>query len=119
MGRDGAYSGIYSSVVTSFWSELGCLEYAEKAYKTNPYNIEISINLARKYLLNKKYLEAIDVYLNLLKLNKKEAGYYYSISFLYEKLGDKEKSLDFIKKAIKIDDNNIKYKQFLSKILND
>ena len=31
MGRDGAYSGIYSSVVTSFWSELGCLEYAEKA----------------------------------------------------------------------------------------
>lgn len=95
------------------------LEYAEKAYKKNPYNIEISINLARKYFLNEKYFEAIDVYLNLLKLNNKEAGYYYSISLLYEKLGEREKALEFINKAIKIDGDNIKYKQFLSSILND
>ena len=33
MGRDRAYSGIYSSVVTSFWSGLGCLEYTEKAQR--------------------------------------------------------------------------------------
>lgn len=30
-GRDKAYSGIYSKVVTDYWDGLGCLEYTEKA----------------------------------------------------------------------------------------
>lgn len=33
MGRDGACSGIYSSVVTSFWSGHECLEYIEKVQR--------------------------------------------------------------------------------------
>lgn len=92
------------------------LEYAQKAYNENPYNIEISVNLARKYLLNKKYEEAIDIYLKLLKLKKNESGYYYSIAFLYDKLGDKENALSFAKKAVEINSNNEKYKQLLSKL---
>ncbi len=92
------------------------LEYAEKAYNENPYNIELSVNLARKYLLNEKYEKAIDVYLKLLRLKKNEAGYYYSIAFLYDKLGDKEKALDYVKKAVQLNTDNQKYKQLLLKL---
>jgi len=92
------------------------LEYAEKAYNENPYNIELSVNLARKYLLNEKYQESIAVYLNLLKFKKNEAGYYYSIGFLYDKIGNKEKAFEYVKKAVLLDTNNRKYKQFLSKL---
>lgn len=92
------------------------LEYAEKAYKENPYNIELSVNLARKYLLNEKYQESIDIYLNLLKFKKNEAGYYYSIGFLYYKIGNKEKAIDFVKKAILLNNSNQKYKDFLLKL---
>ena len=92
------------------------LEYAEKAYNENPYNIELSVNLARKYLLNEKYKEAIDIYLNLLKFKKNEAGYYYSIGFLYDKTGNKKNALEYVKKAVLLDPNNQKYKQFLSKL---
>ena len=92
------------------------LEYAQKAYNENPYNVELSVNLARKYLLNEKYKEAIDIYLNLLKFKKKEAGYYYSIGFLYYKTGDKEKAADFVKKAVLLNNNNQKYKEFLLKL---
>ena len=93
------------------------MEYAQKAYDENPYNIKLSVNLARKYLLNEKYKEAINIYLKLLEINKKESGYYYSIAFLYDKIGDKEKAVEFVTKAIKINGNNEKYKEFLSKIL--
>jgi len=92
------------------------LEYAQKAYDINPYNIELSINLARKYLLNEKYEEAIDIYLNLLRLKKNEAGYYYSIAFLYDKLGNKEKALEYVKKAVQLNTDNQKYKQLLHKL---
>nr|MCR4663556.1 hypothetical protein [Endomicrobiaceae bacterium] len=92
------------------------LEYAEKAYNENPYNIELSVNLARKYLLNEKYQDAIAVYLNLLRFKKNEAGYYYSIGFLYDKTGNKEKSFEYVKKAVLLDPDNQKYKQFLSKL---
>ena len=95
------------------------LEYAEKAYKENPYNVDISVNLARKYILNEDFQKALDIYLNLLKLNNKKAGYYYSIGFLYDKLGNKEKALEFVKKSVQLDINNSKYKQFLLKLSND
>ena len=94
------------------------LEYAKKAYEENPYNIDMSVNLARKYLLNKMYKESIDIYIELLRLKDNESQYYYSIAFLYDKLGNKEKSLEFIKKAISLDNDNEEYKQFLSEILN-
>ena len=95
------------------------LEYAQKAYNLNPYDIDICVNLARKYLLNEKYQEAIDVYLDLLKIKRNEPGYYYSIGVLYDKMGDKQKSLEFAEKAVQIDQNNQKYKQFLLKLLNN
>ena len=95
------------------------LEYAKKAYEENPYNIELSINLARKYSLNSRYQEAIDIYLKLLRLNKKQASYYYSIGFLYDKIHDKEKSLEYIKEAVQLDKDNKKYKDFLSNLLKN
>ncbi len=94
------------------------LEFAQKAYDENPYSIDIAVNLARKYFFNEKYKEAIDVYLKLLNLKENESGYYYSIAFLYDKLGEKEKSMEYIKKCMLLDNNNQKYKQFLSKLLD-
>lgn len=95
------------------------LEYAIKAYNKNPYNIDIAINLARNYVLNEDYKKALDIYLYLLKLDNQKAGYYYSIGFLYDKLYNKEKALEYVKKSVQLDENNQKYRDFLSNLLDN
>jgi len=95
------------------------LEYAKKAYQQNPYNIDFSVNLARQYYLNNQYQQALNIYFELLKFNKKESQYYYSIALLYDKLQDKEKAVEYINEAISLDKRNEKYDEFLKKLLNE
>jgi len=92
------------------------LEYAQKSYLENPYNIGLSVNLADKYKLNNEYEKAIKIYNELLKFKKDNSEYYYNIAVLYDDLKDKNFALKFINKAIQLDKGNQKYKEFLLKL---
>ena len=92
------------------------LEYAQKAYFENPYNVDMLINLANKYRLNNEYEKAIEIYNNLLQFKDNEPEYYYNIAVLYNKLKNKEIAIDYINKAIQLDKDNQKYNEFLTEI---
>jgi tetratricopeptide (TPR) repeat protein len=82
------------------------LEYALKSYEINSYNIDVSLNLARMYRLNNKFEEAIDIYKKLLKFDKKNSEYYYSLGVLYNDIKDKNNAVKFLETACRLDPNN-------------
>ncbi len=94
------------------------LEYALKSYAINSYNIDISLNLARMYRLNNQFKEAIDIYNKLLKFNKINPEYYYSLGVLYNDIKDKAKAMEFLEIACKLDPKNEICLQKLEEIKN-
>ena len=68
--------------------------------------IDISLNLARMYRLNNKFNEAINIYNKLLKFNKTNSEYYYSLGVLYNDINNKAKAIEFLETACKLDPKN-------------
>ncbi|MDD5021574.1 MAG: tetratricopeptide repeat protein [Endomicrobiaceae bacterium] len=81
--------------------------YAKKAFNLEPYNIDFSIYMAKIYKLSNEYKSAIDIYLNLLKHDKKNAQYYYTIGTLYESLKDYKNAVKYIDEGLKLAPENI------------
>lgn len=94
------------------------LYYATKAYEENPYNIEVNVNLAQMYRLNNEFIKPIELYNNLIKFDKHNSEYYYSLGILYNDLKDKNNAIKFLEKACNIDKNNKFYLKKLEEIKN-
>ena len=92
------------------------LEYAQKAYRLDPNNIVFSELLSDLYIMNKNYEQAVIVNFELIKLDNKNSKYYYNLSILFENLEDNKKAIEYIQKAIKIN-NNFNYKKQLQKLI--
>ena len=84
----------------------------------NPYNIEVIVNLAQMYRLNNEFIKPIELYNNLLKFDKHNSEYYYSLGILYKDLKDKNNAIKFLEKACNIDKNNKFYLKKLEEIKN-
>jgi len=84
------------------------IEFYKKAlqFKGNiEDDIAILYNMAEIYDEIDKPLYAIERYRKILRLNPLEAGAYYGIAIMEERLSNKEKALEYYHKAIEIDPN--------------
>ncbi len=94
------------------------LVYAEQAYFLKPYTKEFAEHLAIIYAQTGKYKESSYILIDLLKYDKKNDNYYYNLSLLYEALNDRNKSIYYIERAMKLNTTNIIYQKHFLKLTN-
>jgi tetratricopeptide (TPR) repeat protein len=85
------------------------LEYAEMAYNLNNkyININSSQLLIKAYILNNEFEKALNICLGMLKHDRNNPQYYYTIGALYETLKDYKNALKYIEEGLKLAPENI------------
>ncbi|WP_309641464.1 tetratricopeptide repeat protein [Flavobacterium sp.] len=85
----------------------------KKALETLPDSNNVLFNLGNAYYQQGRYSEALAVYLNLSddKTNKSRLTTWMNLGRTYYKLGALEKSYEFYKKALLLDDSNVVVRQ--------
>ncbi len=87
-----------------------------EAVKKNPKNPVIFSRLAVIYLQQKSFTDAIDSLKEALKLSPGSAVNNFNLSFAYNSIGNSKEAFLAVKKAIKIDPKNKKYKKWLQQL---
>jgi tetratricopeptide (TPR) repeat protein len=92
-----------------------------KIIELEPRNADVFQDLGALYLANKKYDEAKQAWVHVLKLINdteidKQADVYYNLSLLYKETNDCEGALETIKMAVKLSPNNPRYLDALVEI---
>lgn len=83
------------------------IEYAQMGYNLNKHDIEFPKLLVTVYTLNNEFEKALNICFELLKKDKKNAQYYYTIGILYESLKDYENAIKYINIGLKFAPENI------------
>lgn len=83
------------------------LYYAQAGYYLNKNDIEFSKLLITVYKMNNEFEKALNICFKLLKHDKTNAQYYYTIGVLYEALSDYKNALKFINEGLKFAPENI------------
>ncbi len=83
------------------------LYYAQAGYDLNKNDIEFSKLLITVYKMNNEFEKALNICFELLKHDKTNAQYYYTIGVLYEALADYKNALKFINEGLKFAPENI------------
>lgn len=83
------------------------LYYAQAGYDLNKNDIEFSKLLITVYKMNNEFEKALNICFKLLKHDKTNAQYYYTIGVLYEALSDYKNALKFINEGLKFAPENI------------
>lgn len=83
------------------------IEYAQMGYDLNKNDIEFPKLLITVYRLNNEFEKALNICFELLKNDKKNAQYYYTIGILYESLKDYTNALKYITLGLKFAPENI------------
>jgi tetratricopeptide (TPR) repeat protein len=83
------------------------MEYADKTYELNKYDIKLTKLLITIYTMNGEFNKALDMCFSLLKYDKKNAQYYYKIGELYELMKDYQNALKYIEEGLKLAPENI------------
>ena len=89
---------------------LGFLKAQDKP--SDPKALELFIE-AKTYELKDNYLAAISKYNDALKIEK-SAGIYFTLSRLYSNVTQHQKSLEYGLEAIKLNNNNLDYKEHVA-----
>lgn len=91
----------------------------ESAFSKDPYNINLGINLAEVYrqiyisTQDKKWKEQIDILAEKMeRLEPRNPSLYYQLSSLNGQLGDGEKAISYIDKAINYEKFNVKLYEY-------
>ncbi len=79
------------------------------------YNITNTFIEAKRKLYQGNQAAAFDGFNKCIKMNPKHDASYFELARMYEHK-DPEKSIEYIKKAIEIDNSNIWYKEFLLRV---
>jgi Tfp pilus assembly protein PilF len=58
---------------------------------------------------NKDYKNSLKYYNNILKIDPEHKEANYNIALIYEKENEEKKALSYFKKALELDENNIKF----------
>ncbi|MBE2226946.1 MAG: tetratricopeptide repeat protein [Ignavibacteria bacterium] len=93
-----------------FFAVLG--SFNAQDYPSNPKAVELFIE-AKTLELKDNYLAAISKYNDALKIEK-AAGIYFALSKLYSNVTQHQKALEYGLEAIKINPNNLDYKENVS-----
>ncbi|HRE11183.1 MAG TPA: tetratricopeptide repeat protein, partial [Ignavibacteria bacterium] len=93
-----------------FFAVLG--SFNAQDYPSNPKAVELFIE-AKTLELKDNYLAAISKYNDALKIEK-AAGIYFALSKLYSNVTQHQKALEYGIEAIKINPNNLDYKENVS-----
>ena len=85
----------------------------KQALKTMPDSNEVLFNLGNAYYQQGRYSEALAIYLKLSsdKTNAYRLGTWMNLGRTYYRLGALEKSYEFYKKALLLDDSNVVVRQ--------
>jgi tetratricopeptide (TPR) repeat protein len=83
------------------------LYYAQAGYNLNKNDIEFAELLITAYRLNNEFEKALNICFELLKHDKTNAKYYYTIGVLYEALADYKNALKYISEGLKFAPENI------------
>ncbi|GAB1402744.1 hypothetical protein MASR1M68_16550 [Elusimicrobiota bacterium] len=83
------------------------VEYAQMGYALNKNDIEFSKLLITVYMLNNEFEKALNICFELLKNDRTNAQYYYTIGILYEYLKDYENAIKYINLGLKFAPENI------------
>jgi tetratricopeptide (TPR) repeat protein len=78
----------------------------------NPKALELFIE-GKTFELKDNYLAAISKYNDALKIEK-AAGIYFALAKLYDKVSQYQKSLEFGLEAIKLNSDNLSYKEHVA-----
>ncbi|MDD4166203.1 MAG: tetratricopeptide repeat protein [Endomicrobiaceae bacterium] len=98
------------------------MEYVNKTYELNKYDIEFTKLLITIYTMNGEFKKALDMCFSLLQYDKKNAQYYYKIGELYELMKDYKNALKYVEEGLKLAPENIQLiekAKSLKKIEND
>jgi tetratricopeptide (TPR) repeat protein len=95
--------------------ELAESHYLKAALK-DPKNSKIYSRLGVIYLDRKNYQDARDCFVTALRYEDKVPARHYNLALAYLGLQDTKTAVDSVKKAIKLDPNNEKYRRLLEKI---
>lgn len=83
------------------------VEYAQMGYNLNKNDIEFSKLLITVYRLNNEFEKALNICLKLLKNDRKNPQYYYTIGILYESMNDYVNATKYISEGLKFAPDNI------------
>jgi tetratricopeptide (TPR) repeat protein len=103
MKRIIAFFGLFSAFI--------CISYAQEK-PADPKALELFIE-AKTFELKDNYLAAISKYNDALKIEK-AAGIYFALSRLYSSITQHQKALEFGLEAIKMNPDNVDYKDHIS-----
>ncbi len=98
---------LYFTLFFAFFVQLFAQDMPE-----NPKAVELFID-GKTFELKDNYLAAIDKYNQALKIEK-AAGIYFALSKLYSNVTQHQKSLEFGLEAIKLNPENLDYKEHVS-----
>lgn len=85
------------------------LEYAQMAYNLNNKYINSSQLLIKAYILNNEFEKALTICFDMLKYDRNNPQYYYTIGVLYETLKDYKNALKYIEEGLKLAPENIRF----------
>jgi len=85
------------------WYQMNQMEKAisafEKAYRLNPWSFQVINNYASALVKHQQFKDAIPLYEQALRINPKFDDGKFNLSFVYFKLGDFPKSLEWLDKV--------------------
>lgn len=94
------------------------LYYAQAGYDLNKNDIEFSKLLITAYRLNNQFEKALNICFELLKHDKTNVQYYYTIGVLYEALANYKNALKYLNEGLKFDPENINFLQKIKSLKN-
>ncbi|RMF94771.1 MAG: tetratricopeptide repeat protein [Candidatus Schekmanbacteria bacterium] len=103
-------NGRYYFLIGNLYNRIGkpskAIEFYKKTVQLNPRHFLAHYNLGRFYTLQGDYEKAILEYETALKLRPDHSYSYNNLAYIYmEKLNDKKKGLEYLKKAVKASPN--------------
>jgi tetratricopeptide (TPR) repeat protein len=93
-------------------------EMLEEGLSLNPHNINLYNQLGIAYRKQKKFKEAVRNYEQALKIDPENETLYYNLGRAYYEAGDRDKSEEAMRKAIKLYPDFKEASDFLATILN-
>ncbi len=95
------------------------LFYGQKAHDLKPYTVDMSEHLAIVYAQAGYCKEAINILLELLSFDKKNALYLYNLGLLYEATGNIDKAIEYAQAAVREMPDEQEYKNYLQKVTDE
>jgi len=87
-----------------------------EAVKNNPKNPKIYARLAVIYIEQSNLKDAEDALKVAIELEPDVASRHFNLSYVYNSMGETREAIAAAKRAVKLDGDNIKYRQWLNEI---